>query len=127
MPRRNPRRAYDADGREIPPPTIGQCRSQGDRTAAVHCQAIDCGHRAVISTDRFPADLPFPDIALRLRCSACGSRDVGVMTDMLSLYARIRKETGWSAGPAGTSATLPVVVGRDVPWPDGWTPDPEEP
>ncbi|WP_020493669.1 hypothetical protein [Methylobacterium sp. WSM2598] len=37
------------------------------------------GHEATISTDRVPANMPFPDITLHLRCSACGSKQVGVM------------------------------------------------
>ncbi|ACL57399.1 hypothetical protein [Methylobacterium nodulans] len=69
MPRRNPRRAYNEHGREIPPPIIGDLRAEGDRTAAVTCHG--CGYHVVISTDRFPAELPFPDNALPLRCSAC--------------------------------------------------------
>jgi hypothetical protein len=110
--RRNPRRAYDENGREIPPPTIGQLRAEDDRTAAVTCHG--CGHHAIISTDRFPAELPFPDIVLRLRCSKCGSRDIGAIRDMRAHYAQIHAETGWGS-------PLPAhykVVGRDVPWPD---------
>lgn len=126
MPRRNPRRAYDAAGREIPPPTIGLCRAQGDTTAAVYCQAPGCGHGAIIGTDRFPNDLPFPDIALCLRCSRCGSRDIGVMRDVLGIYARLRAETGWSAGPAGHAPPKRLVIGRDLPWPDGWRPAVDE-
>ncbi|WP_407523692.1 hypothetical protein [Methylobacterium oryzisoli] len=89
-------------------------REQGETTAAVFCHARGCHHSAVISTDRFPADLPFPDIALRVRCSACGSREVGVMKDMRAHYARCRSG-------AGPMAELPPdyrVIGRDVPWPD---------
>ncbi|MGY2052987.1 hypothetical protein [Methylobacterium sp. JK268] len=126
MRRRNPRRAYDAEGREIPPPTVGHYRSQGDRTAAVRCQAIDCGHQAVISTDRFPAELPFPDIELRLRCSRCGSRTISVMCDMLGLYARHYSETGWSMGTAGQLPPDYRVVGRDLPWP-AHRPEDQEP
>jgi hypothetical protein len=36
MPRRNPRRAYNEHGREIPPPTIGELRTDGYTTAAVN-------------------------------------------------------------------------------------------
>ena len=68
-------------------------RAQGDVTAAVTCHG--CQRRAVIPIDRFPADLPFPDVALRLVCSTCGSRDVGVMMDMQAHYARLTAETGW--------------------------------
>lgn len=89
----NPRRSYDAEGREIAPPTIADCRAQGETTAWVWC--YDCHHGAIISTDRFPADLPFPDIALKLRCSACGSKRIGVMKDMEAHYAQLEAETGW--------------------------------
>ncbi len=68
-------------------------RAQGDVTAAVTCHG--CRRRVVIPIDRFPADLPFPDIALRLRCSACDSRNVSVMMDMQAHYARLTAETGW--------------------------------
>ncbi|MBY0296829.1 MAG: hypothetical protein K2X71_12440 [Methylobacterium sp.] len=111
--RRNPRRAYDREGREIAPPTIGSLREQGETTAAVFCHARDCGHHAVISTDRFPAELPFPDIALHLRCSGCCAREVVVMKDMAAYYARC-------TSGVGTTVDLPPsyrVIGRDVPWP----------
>ncbi|MGX7708985.1 hypothetical protein [Methylobacterium sp. Gmos1] len=90
---RSPRRAYDEEGREIAPPTLKDCRAQGDTTAWVWCH--DCRHDATISTDRFPDDLPFPDIALHLRCSACNGRRVGVMMDIEAYYARLSAETGW--------------------------------
>ncbi|MBX9589621.1 MAG: hypothetical protein K2X43_09965 [Hyphomonadaceae bacterium] len=116
--KRNPRRAYDREGREIQPPTIGQLRQEGDTTAAVYCHARGCHQSATISTDRFPADLPFPDIGLRLRCSVCGSREVSVMRDTLALAARAQAARGWRAGSAGPLPAHYQVVGRDVPWPD---------
>lgn len=112
MMTRHPRRAHDDQGREIPPPTIGWLRSEeGDRTAFVHCNATGCGHEATISTDPFPDSLPFPDIALRLRCAACGSREVGVMRDVVGIYARLGRRTGWSMGAAGARP----VARRDAP------------
>ncbi|WP_018259946.1 hypothetical protein [Methylobacterium sp. WSM2598] len=95
MTQRQPRRAYDEQGREIPPPTLADLRAEGDRTAFVHCDATGCGHEATISTDQFPAEMPFPDIALPLRCAACGSKEVGVMRDVVGIYARPRERTGW--------------------------------
>jgi hypothetical protein len=95
---RNPRRAYDAHGQEIVPPTVGNLRAQGETTAAIYCEAVSCGHSGVISTDGLPADLPFPDIALRCRCSVCGSRRVRAMRDMAAHYERMR-ETGWACDP----------------------------
>lgn len=57
--RRNPRRAYDEQGREIAPPTVGDARAQGETTAWVWCH--DCRHEATISTDRYPVfSLPWP-------------------------------------------------------------------
>jgi hypothetical protein len=109
MTRRNPHRAYDEQDREIPPPTIGWLReNEGDRTAFVHCLAPGCHHEAIISTDGFPAELPFPDIARRLRCSACGSRNVGVMRDVVGIYARLRERTGWGVGTAGQGMSSPT-------------------
>ncbi|MGF3026757.1 hypothetical protein ACQVP2_28550 [Methylobacterium aquaticum] len=90
---RNPRRAYDEQGREIAPPSVGSLRAQGETTAAVTCHG--CQRHVVISTDRFPDDLPFPDIAVHLVCSACGSRNVSVMMDTAAHYARLSAETGW--------------------------------
>ena len=40
--RRNPRRAYDESGQEIPCPTVGSCRAAGETTAAIQrsCQVV---------------------------------------------------------------------------------------
>lgn len=101
--RRNPRRAYDESGQEIPCPTVGSCRAAGETTAAIHCEAMGCHHSGIISTDGLPADLPFPDIALYCRCSVCGSKQVRVMKDMAAHYAQMR-ETGWDCTPFGQGA-----------------------
>ncbi len=112
--KRNPRRAYDEQGREIAPPTVGDARAEGETTAAVTCHS--CHRHVIITTDRFPGWLPFPDMALRLRCSQCRSRDVSVMRDMAAHYDRIHAAYG-QCQPLPESYR---VVGRDVPWPDGW-------
>lgn len=101
--RRNPRRAYDQDGQEIVPPTVGSCRAQGETTAAIYCEAIGCGHSGIVSTDRLPADLPFPDIALRCRCSKCGSKQVRAVKDMAAHYERL-EVTAWGCQPFGPGA-----------------------
>ena len=87
---RNPRRAYDKDGREIVPPTGGALRARGETTAALFCEAPGCRHHAVISTALFPDDLPFPDIVLKVRCGKCGSRHVTVQKDIEAHYGRCR-------------------------------------
>jgi len=33
-------------------------------------------HEGVLDVQRWPADTPVPDIGLKLRCSACGGRDI---------------------------------------------------
>jgi len=40
---RNPRRAYDRDGREIPPMTLANMREHGVRTIWASCQEAFCG------------------------------------------------------------------------------------
>ncbi len=90
---RNPRRSYDDAGNEIAPPTVGSARAQSETTIAARCH--DCRHHAIGSTARLPADLPIPDIALRLCCSSCGGKRIGVMMDLQAHYARTEAETEW--------------------------------
>jgi hypothetical protein len=85
---RNPRRAYDADGDEIPPVTVGQSLAQGFMTVMAYCETHNCGHSAEMPLKGWPTDLPVPDMALRLRCSKCGSRRVRMMVNVAELYAR---------------------------------------
>ncbi len=87
-PPRNPRRAYDAHGNEIPPVTVGQSLADGYRTVVAYCGAHDCGHGAEVPLLGWALDLPVPDMALRLRCSKCGSRRVRMMVNVKELYAR---------------------------------------
>ncbi|ACL60947.1 hypothetical protein [Methylobacterium nodulans] len=51
----------------------------------------------------------------------CRSKQTSVMHDVLGIYARGNAESGWCAGSAGPLPAHYQVVGRDVPWPDGWT------
>jgi hypothetical protein len=92
-PPRNPRRAYDKAGNEIPPVTIAHLTAEGCKTVAAFCD--DCGHEAIVDVSGFPDDFPIPDVALKLRCSACGSRQIRVRLNMLEHYEQIRKTTGW--------------------------------
>lgn len=73
---RNPRRAYDADGNEIPPMTLAHMRDHGVRSVDARCRADGCGHEAVVNVDDLPDELPVPDVGLRLRCSKCGGRRI---------------------------------------------------
>ena len=80
-PPRNPRRAYDADGREIKPMDLANMREHGVRSVEASCQEIGCAHEASLNVDHLPGGFPVPDIALRVRCSACDSRNVKTIPD----------------------------------------------
>jgi hypothetical protein len=92
MRRRNPRRAYDEHGREIPPPTIGELRAEGDRTAAVTYHG--CGHHAIIapllchpSLACYRNALPCDEPAVVRNTGVLdreGARDDGAATDQFS-------------------------------------------
>ena len=71
---RNPRRAYDEHGNEIPPLTLADMRSHGVRSILAWCNG--CGHHTSFNADHLPDDLPVPDVALRMRCSKCGSKEI---------------------------------------------------
>ena len=84
----NPRRAYDADGNEILPMSLRNMREHGVRDVLAICQQASCGHSGSINVDHLPDSFPVPDVSLRLRCSACGSRNVKTQPDW--------KEGGWA-------------------------------
>src|SRR3712207_4973554 len=65
----------------IPPMTLGNMREHGVRSVQAHCQESGCGHSDSLNVDGVPDDYPVPDIALRLRCSRCGSRNVKTQPD----------------------------------------------
>jgi hypothetical protein len=71
---RNPRRVYDKEGREIEPMPLSHMRLQGTRSVDATC--VSCKHDSKVNVDALPDDLPVPDVALRLRCSACGSKRI---------------------------------------------------
>jgi hypothetical protein len=72
--KRNPRRAYDSEGREIEPMPLANMREHGVRSIDAECR--DCKREALVNVDSLPDALPVPDVALRLRCSACGSKNI---------------------------------------------------
>ena len=71
---KNPRRAYNAEGSVISPMDLANMRANGVRSVEARCEA--CEHEAVVSCNAMPAELPVPDVALRLRCSACGPKKI---------------------------------------------------
>ena len=56
--------------------SLGNMREHGVRSVLAICQESSCGHSGSINVDDLPDDFPVPDVSLRLRCSACGSRSV---------------------------------------------------
>lgn len=58
------------------------------KTVAAFCVAINCGHDAVVPLDGWPDDFPIPDMALKLRCSKCGGRQIKMMINVQDLYGR---------------------------------------
>jgi hypothetical protein len=84
---RNPRRAYDGEGAEIPPMTLGNMREHGIRSIDAYCQSTGCGHESTLIVDSLPDDLPVPDVGLRLRCSRCGSRAIHTRPNWAELRA----------------------------------------
>jgi hypothetical protein len=76
---RNPRRAYTADGAEIPPMTLGAMRGLGVQSIQAWCE---CRHGAIgIGIEAVSDDVPVPDLALRLRCSVRDSKAVKTRPD----------------------------------------------
>ena len=71
---RNPRRAYNQDGREITPVTIASLRSEGVTVVTAYCEELGCGHQAKVDVSSWSGEIYVPDIGLRLRCSKCGAR-----------------------------------------------------
>jgi hypothetical protein len=53
-----------------------------------YARGLSCGHSGSMSVDKLPDSFPVPDVSLRLRCSACGSRNVKTQPDW--------KEGGWA-------------------------------
>lgn len=60
------------------PDTLDDLKQRGDRGVACECNT--CGHATEMGLanllSRIPSSCPVDEVALRLRCSACGSRYV---------------------------------------------------
>ncbi len=53
---------------------LANMRENGVRSVEANC--AECGHEAVVNVDALAADTFVPDVAKRLRCSACGSKKI---------------------------------------------------
>ena len=71
--RRNPRRAYDRDGREIRPMDLANAASHGV-TMLRAFYPPPCQHEGLVPLDRFPLPMAVRDVELHLRCSICGRK-----------------------------------------------------
>lgn len=80
---RNPRRAYDQDGRDIEPMTLANRRENETRSVEARCEV--CGHEAAVNVDAWPAAYPVPDVGLKLQCSACGLRRISTKPNWAEL------------------------------------------
>jgi hypothetical protein len=78
---RNPRHAYGENGNEVSPVTVGRSLADGYRTVMAYCEAHNCMHDAEVPLKGWPPDLPVPDMALKLRCSKCGSQRIRMMVN----------------------------------------------
>jgi hypothetical protein len=85
---RNPRRAHDQNGNEIPPATVASTRALGMTTVTAFCEAQVCWRDAVIPLEGWAEATPIPDMALRLRCSKCGSRKIRMMLNVREMYTK---------------------------------------
>ncbi|KAF0137534.1 MAG: hypothetical protein FD152_392 [Xanthobacteraceae bacterium] len=63
------------------PPTVGHLKSQ--QVQAVRLWCLRCGRSGTLSWEMVGAadDDRFPEVGRRLRCSACGGRDIQKMPD----------------------------------------------
>lgn len=77
VPRHRPssRRACDPEGREVSPMTIRIARENGARGLLV---LYRCGHEAGVPVSGLRDSSFVPDVALRLRCTACGGGAGGI-------------------------------------------------
>jgi hypothetical protein len=81
------RRAYE-NGKEITPPTVAKELAAGFKTMMACCLANGCHHTAVVPLAGWPPETYIPDMALRLRCSKCGSKEIRMMLNMEEHYAK---------------------------------------
>ena len=82
---RNPRRAYDKDGREIKPATVASHMALGLRCVEIFCN--NCNHyRSGIDVSGLPPETAIPDVCSRYVCSRCGSKNLMSRGDMHEFY-----------------------------------------
>jgi len=103
---RNPRRAYDSEGREIKPETVGSQLAAGIGKAEIWCNG--CHHHAEVEIAHFPAATAVPDLCLRFHCSRCGGCNLSSRPSVIEHYAVLQERTGMSHGNALPAQPAPV-------------------
>jgi hypothetical protein len=88
--KRNPRRSYDKDGRELQPATVGSELLGGRRMAEIWCNP--CVRYAEVPIDGLPPELPIPDICLRYRCSKCGGKNLSSRMSITEMHGKLAEE-----------------------------------
>ena len=83
----DPRRGYDEEGREVTPATVANTQQNGARGITVRC---GCNYEALLSFERLNPAWFVPDIALRLRCSACSGKWGPAYPDWTSGWRSVR-------------------------------------
>lgn len=71
--RRNPRRAYDREGRECRPMDLANAAENGVRFIRAICPP-PCRHEGQVPLAAFPPTMAVRDVGLYLRCTACGRK-----------------------------------------------------
>jgi hypothetical protein len=64
-----------------------------DMPKAMHTTRVlaywgQCLHEGKVNAESLPGEMPVPDVALRRRCSECGSKRVTTRPDVSETYAR---------------------------------------
>ena len=75
--------------------TLANMREHGVRSVDATCE--DCRHEATLNVDALPDRLYVPDVALRLRCSACGSKRINTRPNWREHKAVERAQLYWPA------------------------------
>lgn len=58
---------------------LAWCFGRGITRVSATCDA--CRHSALVDVSGWPPELYVPDVGLRLRCSACGGREIDTRPD----------------------------------------------
>lgn len=110
---KNPRRSYDAQGRELAPATVATEREAGVHMVEIWCG--ECHHHGEASTEGMAAETPIPDICLRYKCSACGSRNLTSRPSVMEHYRVLQQRTGMSHGNGPIPPRVTPVGGHTMP------------